>query len=363
MKTLPNLRNSTSTTRAVVLGGYGTFGQIVARELASRGVVVTVAGRNVERAKKLAAELGPAHAGVNADVRSADDCAKVIADHDGAVNCAGPVRDFGPSLLQACLQAKCHYVDISDDRSYCRLVREHHDAFANANLAAVYGCSSLPGISLAAALTAAKRREVPPELARVTLFIGNNNPKGQGAVASASRLVGRSIDAPQGPLLGFRWRERVPLPAPFGPRSVLNFESPDYDLLPERLGVNRVRVKVGFELSLTNWAFHTFAVMAPRIGRRLLPTLGKAGEIVRGIGTSGGVVMSELFWPDGENHRVAVVAREQGQRMAALPAVYAAEQLGTENINATGASTCVDLLGAEKLLDRLVQDGCCVIPG
>ena len=146
MKTLPNLRNSTSTTRAVVFGGYGTFGQIVARELASRGVVVTVAGRNVERAKKLAAELGPAHAGVNADVRSADDCAKVIADHDVAVNCAGPFRDFGPSLLQACLQAKCHYVDISDDRSYCRLVREHHDAFANAKLAAVYGCSSLPGI-------------------------------------------------------------------------------------------------------------------------------------------------------------------------------------------------------------------------
>lgn len=168
------------------------------------------------------------------------------------------------------------------------------------------------------------------------------------------------MDAPQGTLRGFRQWERVPLPAPFGPRSVVNFESPDYDLLPERLGIDHVRVKVGFELSLTNWAFVSFATLAPWAGRKMLPLLGRAGELVRGFGSSGGIVMSELFWPDGQTHSVAVLAREDGQRMAALPAVYVAEHLCRSNSPA-GAQTCVDLLGADELLNLLAADGCEII--
>ena len=361
MTTLQSKPDTPLSHCAVIFGGYGTFGQIVARELAARGTRLTIAGRNVDRAVSLAAELGSSHRAAQADVRLPEDCAEAIADHDVAINCAGPFLDFGPSLLDACLESRCHYVDIADDRDYCRLVHERSDAFKTANLTAVYGCSSLPGISLAAALMANEQRDDPPESARITLFIGNNNPKGHGAVASASRLVGRKIAAPQGTLRGFRDRERVPLPAPFGPRSVLNFESPDYDLLTEMLQVEEVRVKVGFELSLTNWAFQSFATLAPGMGRAMLPLLGRAGEIVRSIGFSGGVVMSELFWSDGETHRVAVVAEEHGQRMAALPAVYAAQRLCQADTPRRGAQTCVDLIGANELLNLLAADGFAIV--
>ena len=347
--------------RVAVFGGYGTFGRIVARELASRGRQVTVVGRDASRAETYAAELGATHVGASADVHSMDDCAKMIAGHHVAVHCAGPFSGFDATLLNACCEQNCHYVDIADDRAYCHMVRRHSDAFQAKRLTAVYGCSSLPGISLAAAMLAAQQRDDPPQRARVTLFIGNNNPKGQGAVASASQLVGRAIDAPQGTLRGFRRWERVPLPAPFGPRGVLNFESPDFDLLPERLGVGDVRVKVGFELSLTNWAFVSFASLAPWAGRKILPLLGRAGELVRGIGSSGGVVMSELFWTDGQTQSVAVLAREQGQRMAALPAVYVAEHVCRKSAPAVGAQTCVDLLGADQLLNLLAADGCEII--
>ena len=347
--------------RVAVFGGYGTFGRIVARELACRGQQVTVVGRDASRAEAYGGELGATHVGASADVRSADACAKVITGQHVAVHCAGPYSGFNATLLNACLQQNCHYVDIADDRAYCHMVRSHGDAFAAKRLTAAYGCSSLPGISMAAAMLAAQQRDDPPGRARVTLFIGNNNPKGQGAVASASQLVGRVIDAPQGTLRGFRQWERVPLPAPFGPRRVLNFESPDYDLLPERLGIGNVRVKVGFELSLTNWAFVSFAALAPWAGRKILPILGRAGELVRGIGCSGGVVMSELFWPDGQTHSVAVLAREQGQRMAALPAVYVAEHLCRNSSPVAGAQTCVDLLGANELLNLLAVDGCEII--
>jgi hypothetical protein len=79
---------------------------------------------------------------------------------------------------------------------------------------------------------------------------------------------------------------------------------------------------------------------------------------MRGFGSSGGVVMSELFWPDGETHRTAVVAKQQGQRMAALPAVYVALRLCHDDaVEHAGARTCVDILGADELLELLVVDG------
>ena len=349
------------TPNVIVFGGYGTFGRIVASELAAREVAVTVAGRDGQLAAALAAELGPAHTGVAANVRDEDECVSAIQGQQVAINCAGPFLDFGLELPRACLRAGCQYVDISDDRSYCRQVQGMSPAFFEKNLCAAYGCSSLPGVSLAAALRALAEHSdssEAPELARVTLFIGNDNPKGFGAVSSASRLVGREIAAPQGTLIGFRDPKGVPLPLPFGPQRVLNFESPDYDLLPQVLGVQAVCVKVGFELALSNLAFGTFARVAPRLGRRLLPQLAKVSGLVRGIGCSGGVVMSELFWPDGKSVRVAVVAREQGQRLAALPAVYVAKALCDPSQDVQyGAVTAVDVLGADGLLTRLAEDG------
>ncbi|HEU0107720.1 MAG TPA: NAD(P)-binding domain-containing protein, partial [Vicinamibacteria bacterium] len=57
-----------------VLGGYGTFGARVSRDLAGRGHRVIVAGRDARRAEALARALGPEHAGMGADVRDIEAC-------------------------------------------------------------------------------------------------------------------------------------------------------------------------------------------------------------------------------------------------------------------------------------------------
>lgn len=342
----------------VVFGGYGTFGRHVAAELAQRGHRVTIVGRDESRAKAEAEKLGAGHVGRAANVNDGASCRACVAGARVAVNCTGPFSPQHQALLEACLVAGCHHVDIADNRAYVRAVQELGPRFAERNLTAAYGCSSLPGISGAAALAA---REAAPEkkvrAVRSTLFIGNDNPKGEAAIASATAQLGEPIAAPQGTLFGFCDGELVPLPAPFGSRRVYNFESPEYDLFPSLLGAAEVRVKVGFELGLANWNFATFATLAPGLGRWLLPKIAPLSGLLRWIGCSGGAVMSELFFADESTSRVAISSDRDGQRMAALPAVYAADYLMRGDLARRGSQPIYELMGTQQLLERLTQDG------
>lgn len=343
----------------IVFGGAGVFGSIVARELHSRGLDVTIAGRNANRAAAVAKEIGCA--AVRADVNEAPSCRAATGGKRVAINCAGPFDTLNDTLLQTCIDAGCHYVDIADDRRYARSVRERGATFAAAGLTAVYGCSSLPGISGALAIALRRPATANPAHTRITLFIGNDNVKGAAAVRSATNLLGKAIAAPQGDLRGFGDPETVSLPPPFGRRTVLNFESPDYDLLPEQIGANSIAIKVGFELRLATALFRAFAACAPRLGASLLPRLTALNHLTRNFGCSGGAVMVELFDRQGDRRSASAVTAEQGQRMAALPAVYATVRCCQSETESPGATTVYELLGAEALFSALRADGVSVL--
>jgi hypothetical protein len=196
-----------------------------------------------------------------------------------------------------------------------------------------------------------------PVRVRVTLFIGNSNPKGLAAIRSLVKSLGKPIRAPQGNLRGFRDREVVALPAPFGRRAVFNFESPEYDLLPGLLGVGCVSVKVGFESRLATYGCALLAVLGVEYGDRTAALLERLGNRLPRLGTSGGVVMSEVFLGDGSIRRAALVARREGQRMAALPCALAAHALATTARPAAGTWTAYKFFGAEDLLGELTAAG------
>ncbi|MBP89567.1 MAG: hypothetical protein CMJ64_23135 [Planctomycetaceae bacterium] len=345
--------------KCVVFGGAGVFGSIVARELHDRAIDVIVAGRNLNRAEEVAADIGCA--AVRADLNEHSSCHAAIEGVQVAINCAGPFKSFNDTLLESCVEAGCHYVDITDDREYASRVRERRDAFAAAGLTAIYGCSSLPGISGALAIALRKVLTTDPAHARITLFIGNDNAKGTAAVRSAARLLGRTIRAPQGELRGFRDPETVDLPPPFGRRIVLNFDSPDYDLLPEQIGASSLVVKVGLELRIATALFGSFATYAPHLGTYLLPKLISLNHFTRRVGCSGGAIAVELFDKDGNKQSASAVVAEHGQHMAALPAVYAALRLCQGEPVSGGATTAYELLGAEELLGLLEADGVSVL--
>ncbi len=308
----------------VVFGGTGTFGRLLVEEIGA----CTVVGRSTGH-----------------DIRDSGACRRALKGARVAINCAGPFQGFDDTLLRACLAAGCHYVDIADDRAYCAAVRGLDAEFAARGLTAAYGCSSLPGVSGALAA------RVKPARARITLFIGNKNPKGAGAVKSLVGGLGQPIAAPQGELRGFRDGVVVGLPAPFGPRRVYNFDSPDYDLP----GADEITVKVGFES-------RTATALLATIARCHLPgadMLASVGRLFSWYGSSGGVVMVEDL---KSGRHAAVLARERGQRLAILPAVYVVRALCGAGAQA-GARTASEVLGADELLAALERDGYTLVEG
>jgi hypothetical protein len=341
----------------LVVGGYGIFGSHVCRELVRWGVPLSVAGRDAARAEAFARRLGAGCTSRAVDVGQPDSCRAALQGHGVAVNCAGPFDKFDATLPEACLATGCHYADIGDNRRYASLIRALGDRFRTQGLAAVYGCSSLPGISGALAIQA--RGDAPARIdrARVTLFVGNDNAKGDAAVRSVLAGVGRPIAAPQGILLGFRDREVVPLPPPFGARGVFNFEAPDYDLFPALLGARAVSVKLGFELRVATYGFALLARLGSGYGSPTARLIALPGRLLRFLGCSGGAVMTELFLAGGQVRRAALLARRDGQRMAALPCALVARALAEGRAGPRGALTAYEYLGGQALLDALVGEG------
>ncbi len=67
--------------------------------------------------------------------------------------------------------------------------------------------------------------------------------------------------------------------------------------------------------------------------------------------------MVEFFSAGAKVHRGAVIAHSDGQRLAALPAVYVTRQLCQSESTIRGAVTAYEAIGARKLIDALVADG------
>jgi hypothetical protein len=338
-----------------VFGGYGTFGAHASRALAAAGIPLRVAGRDGERARTFAAGLGDRHEGVAADAGDPASCAHALAGVRVAVSCAGPFSALGMALPESCLTAGVHYVDIADDRAWHSRLRSWDSRFRERSLTAALGCSSLPGISGALAVLAAKRL-LAVEKARITLFIGNRNSKGDAAVRSAAAQLGKIFPAPQGLLRGLAGREIVDLPPPFGARAVHDWESPELDLFPVLLGAKEVRVKVGFESGLANTSAAVLARLGPRLGGALLRAFTPMARALSRSGHSGGFVKVEL-WDGDATASAALGGASDGQRMAALPAAFVAMDLYEGRVTARGVVTAWEALGAESLIGRLIEAG------
>ncbi len=294
--------------RAIVVGGSGTFGGIVARAIAARGLAVTLAARRRARAERLAAELAGGRA-VSLDAADRLACAAALRGHDVAVLAAGPFSRLGLAFHEAALESACHAVDIAEDRAFVAAVRAMGPRFASKGLAAVTGASALPGVSLALAL-AARERHGPLRSARVALFVGNDNEKGRASVETIVAQAGRRFAAPGGPRVALRSGFTAPFPPPVGTRTARFIESPELDLFPALLGASGV-VEVGV-------AFERDA-----IGRAL--------------------AFLARTWARGP-----VAAAALAERSAGL---------------SVGALTAPELLGWKALLSELEKDGITVVRG
>ena len=248
-----------------MLGGYGVFGERLARLLVRDGHAVTIAGRNLASAQALADELG---CGALRLDRQGD--LGALAGHDVVIDAAGPFHAYGPTsyrLPRAAIAAGLHYLDLSDDARFCAGIAALDGEARAAGICVLSGLSSVPAIS-SAAVRALCGAQVP-RLIDCAILPGNRSPHGLSVMNSIISQVGRPMQVWR----GGRWT-RVPgwsdparylLPGGTSRQGWL-IQVPDLTLFPAHFGARTVLFRAGLELGVMRYGLAAFGRL-----RRLVP--------------------------------------------------------------------------------------------
>ena len=133
--------------RAAVLGAGGTIGPVIVRDLAESGEVsaLRLLDIELERAAEVARTSGAAKSAEAVAVNAGDPeaLAAALEDVDVLVNSAS--YRFNLGVMEACVQAGCHYLDLGGLYWMTERQFELGAAFAEAGLLAVLGIGSSPG--------------------------------------------------------------------------------------------------------------------------------------------------------------------------------------------------------------------------
>ncbi len=122
----------------IIYGAYGYTGELIARHAVAKGLKPLLAGRDAKKLQPLAHELGLEFKAFNLDDTSAlDEClqgAKVL------LHCAGPFMFTYKPMMQACLKAGVHYLDITGEMKVFEAMNRKTEEAKAAGIMFMPGC-------------------------------------------------------------------------------------------------------------------------------------------------------------------------------------------------------------------------------
>ena len=116
----------------MIYGANGYSGRLIVEEAMARGLKPIVAGRNAAAIKALAQEHG-----LEQRVFSLDSVAEVtqqLQDIEVVIHCAGPFSATAKQMMQACIESKTHYTDITGEIAVFELGHQFNKAAEDAGI-------------------------------------------------------------------------------------------------------------------------------------------------------------------------------------------------------------------------------------
>ena len=354
--------------RIVILGGYGSFGSLIAEQLARSDAQVMIAGRDAIKGQAFAASLEAGF--VRCDAKSRASLRATVSGTQLVINAAGPFQAKDYSIPQMCIENGCHYIDLGDGREYVAGIAQLHESAKAHDVFVCVGASTTP------AITSAAVAELRPHFQhirsiKVALTAGNKNQAGVSTIASILAYVGLPVRVWQ----DGQWREKtgwgmgefIEFPNPVGRRRVQLCDVPDLELFPQLFGADSIVFKAGVELALFNYAIGVLAQL-----RKLRPSLNLpalAGPLVglsrlfKSLGTFHGSFAVWVTGNTGQEKSLAFVAPRNGPRVPSAPAVLLTRKLLAGGIPANGAFPCVGFLSLSEFADYLAPFSIFVVRG
>jgi len=139
----------------MIYGANGYTGELIAREAVRQGLRPLLAGRSLNKVQPLATELGLD--AVAFDLQEGQQVAQQLAQVALVLNCAGPFSATAEPMMQACIKAQSHYLDITGEIAVFELAQQLGDKAKAAGIVLCpgVGFDVIPTDCVAAALKAA----------------------------------------------------------------------------------------------------------------------------------------------------------------------------------------------------------------
>jgi hypothetical protein len=355
--------------RVLVLGGYGTFGQlVVASLLRQAGIHVLVAGRSFRRASDYCSSL---------QARAVEPLALDCRAHDlgvrlrelqpfVVVDTAGPFQSRDHAVARACLETGAHYVDLADGREYVTgIAALDREARARACLL-VSGASTCPALSTA---VVDQLTFDLPRIDAITLAIapGQRVPRGLATARSVLRYCGKPISSVRGSVWGWGDLTSHDYAAPVGRRWLSNIDVPELGIWPARYPtLKRLVTQAGLEIPLLHLGL-SFLSRLVRLGaiKSLVPHaewLLRVSSLLDRFGSRTGAMHIALEGMTHDGARVrrtwtVIATQGDGPQIPAAPAALITKKLlgvaGHAPLAERGARPCVGLFSLDEVLKEL----------
>lgn len=342
-----------------VYGATGFTGRLICGVLARRGVGFRMAGRDEDKLRRLAGSLGKVP-GESVDIAPLDDpeaLERMAARSKVVLDCAGPFATMGRPVLDACLEARSHFLDITGEVDWMIETLGRDAEARRRKIVAVnaVGFDVIP-TDVAAAL-AAEALGGKVDSVRIAICALGARPT-QGTTRSLlGILAGGGLARRDGRIVREKlgaeiWR--VPFPAPIGPRDTMSGPLGDVVTADRTTGARNVRCFVSLPRR---------AMRAGRLAAASLRVPGVRGMVERwvrtlpegpGESTRKRAVCSAFAEVSGKNGtRSAWVTLGDAYELTAESAALAAIVASSDGFTATGALSPVQAFGLKVLLDGL----------
>lgn len=167
----------------MIYGANGYTGELIAREAVKRGLSPILGGRSEENLLPLAIEL-------KLEVREFpldEKASAYLEDIDLVLHCAGPFRNTSATMIQACIAAASHYLDITGEIA----VFEHTQAQNTlAKERGVVLCSGVGFDVIPTDCTALKLKELMPDASHLALGFDSDSGISPGTMKTMIQGLG-----------------------------------------------------------------------------------------------------------------------------------------------------------------------------
>lgn len=359
---------TTQTHNILVVGGYGNFGQLICKALAQdANIRLLIGGRDGLRAAAFAASLGSDRASdIAIDAQAANLAAQLQALHvDTLIQTAGPFQGQNYAVAEACITARCNYIDLADARSFVAGIGALDARARAAAVLVTSGASSVP------ALTSAIVDHLLPEFAelfeiRHGISAGGHTP-GLATMLGVLGYCGKPIRRLENGrwVNSYGWQDlhRHYYAPPVCGRWLGSRDVPDLEIFPQRYaGVQSVVFHAGVGNPVAHLATWALAGLV-RMGliKSLVPLAPLFMSVNRWLEPVSPVVSAVHVELRGLNHNgkahkkswQLIAFDNHGPQIPCGAAIALARKFAKGNMLVKGATPCVGLLTLEEYLGAL----------